>query len=266
MWLRDDLPISIPDARVFVYGYDTGLQDSASSQSLEDLGLSFKDALRSLLKENWKSGFLKPLVLLGHSLGGLVVKEVSLIIHRLCFLTTHFFQALCQMFTNSNVDEELLLKSIRAILFFGTPNQGMDITSLIPMVEEQPNEDFLRSLGTDSADLRRQAQQWSKAFDSVKSRFISNKLEITSYYETSTSRTAVKVGDKWKMSGPPAKLVDRSSATHGRPWEIDERFIQPIHRDHSGLVKFRSRNDPVYVDHVLPRLQTYLYDNGHSQS
>lgn len=162
------------------------------------------------------------------------------------------------------VEEELLLNSIRAILFFGTPNQGMDITSLIPMVEGQANEDFLRSLGTDSADLRRQAQQWSKAFDSVKPSFASDALEITSYYETSTSRTAVKVDGKWKMSGPLAKLVDRSSATHGRPWERDERFVQPIDRDHSGLVKFRSRNDPVYVNHVLPRLQTYLYDNGHS--
>lgn len=54
MWLRDDLPISIPDARVFVYGYDTGLQESTSFQTLEDLGLALKNALKSLLQENLK--------------------------------------------------------------------------------------------------------------------------------------------------------------------------------------------------------------------
>lgn len=161
------------------------------------------------------------------------------------------------MSTNPGVDDRLLLKSIRAILFFGTPNQGIDIRSLIPIVEQQTNEDFLRSLGTDSVELRRQAQQWSKAFDSSHSDLISNDLEIISYYETSTSPTAIKVDGNWKMSGPRARLVDRSSATHGRPWENKGRFVQPIGRDHSGIVKFRSRNDSAFVNHVLPRLQSY---------
>lgn len=170
------------------------------------------------------------------------------------------------MSANLQVDDEALLKSIRAILFFGTPNQGMDITSLIPMVEGEANESFLRSLGTDSADLRRQAQQWSKAFDGAQSGPLLNDLEITSYYETCTSRTAMKDFDgRWSMSGPRVTLVDRFSATHGRPWETDKGFVEPIDRDHSELVKFRHRNDPVYVNHVLPRLRSCLDDHQHGQ-
>lgn len=89
-------------------------------------------------------------------------------------------------------EERLILQSIQAVLFFGTPNHGMDITTLIPMVHGQANENFLRSLGKDSADLRRQAQQWARAFDSASSS-VPDHLKIISFYETKESKTAVKV-------------------------------------------------------------------------
>ncbi|KAG8350059.1 hypothetical protein FVEN_g11795 [Fusarium venenatum] len=241
MWLRDDLPISMPNCRVFIYGYNTQLQESSSFQSLEDLGIAFKDALRYLVKANRKRGHPKSLVLLGHSLGGLVIKE-----------------ALCKLSEARTTDGEIVLKSLRSIMFFGTPNQGMDIKSLIPMVEGQANESFLRSLGRDSPDLRRQAQQWTKAFDNDHNSVVAKNLEIMSYYETCISPTAIQENGKWKMCGQPVELVDRFSATHGRSWEMKERYVQPIDRNHSELVKFYGRTDPAYVNHVLPRLQEFL--------
>jgi hypothetical protein len=45
------------------------------------------------------------------------------------------------------------------------------------------------------------------------------------------------------MTGPPTILVDVSSATHGRPWEIEPHHIQPINRTHSTLVKFSCHDD-----------------------
>lgn len=44
----------MPDAQVFIYGYDTKLQGGSSFQSLEDLGLAFKNTLISLMRENKK--------------------------------------------------------------------------------------------------------------------------------------------------------------------------------------------------------------------
>lgn len=44
----------MPDAQVFIYGYDTKLQGGISFQSLEDLGLAFKNTLISLMRENKK--------------------------------------------------------------------------------------------------------------------------------------------------------------------------------------------------------------------
>lgn len=75
MWLRDDLPRSMPTARIIIYGYDSKLQGSKSFQSILDIGIRFQAAVRRArpLTE-------KPLVFLGHSLGGLLIKEVSQVI------------------------------------------------------------------------------------------------------------------------------------------------------------------------------------------
>jgi protein SERAC1 len=159
----------------------------------------------------------------------------------------------------SEAKKHSVLGLIRGILFFGTPNQGMDISTLIPMVEGQPNEDFLRSLGRGSADLRRQEKQWKNAVDDPQSTVTRN-LEIISYYETEESPTAIQVDGTWKMEGKPARLVDISSATHGRSWEEKNRYVQPIARNHSELVKFR-RNDDVYSDRVRHDLKNFLKTN-----
>jgi hypothetical protein len=57
------------------------------------------------------------------------------------------------------------------------------------------------------------------------------------------------------MSGPPAVLVDRYSATHGREWESDGQFIQPVNRNHSELMKFSNRDDEYQT--VLRYLSTF---------
>ncbi|EKG10423.1 nacht and ankyrin domain containing protein [Macrophomina phaseolina MS6] len=62
------------------------------------------------------------------------------------------------------------------------------------------------------------------------------------------------------MSGPSTTLVDRSSATHGIPRERDARFVIPIIRNHSELVKFCGQSGPVHVNHILPHLKSYLDD------
>lgn len=79
-----------------------------------------------------------------------------------------------------------LLRSVYGILFFGVPNQGLNITSLIPMVDGQPNEAFLRTLGEGSHLLRNQTREFSKCFDFRDS-------EVICFYEVIQSHAAVFV-------------------------------------------------------------------------
>lgn len=73
--------------------------------------------------------------------------------------------------------------SIRAILFFGVPNQGMHINSLIPVVGNQANRGFLHTLEHNSETLRTQAQQFLETVADLQCRVIS-------FYETQESPTA----------------------------------------------------------------------------
>lgn len=58
------------------------------------------------------------------------------------------------------------------------------------------------------------------------------------------------------MSGPPAVLVNASSATHSRPGEDQAHDIHAINRSHSEMVKF-SRKDVDY-NIVLGFLKEFL--------
>lgn len=76
MWLRDSLPEDVtlgqtgkPMARVMLYGYDSGIHDSSSFQHIEDIATGFRAALEDCRLS-------RPLILIGHSLGGLIIKEV----------------------------------------------------------------------------------------------------------------------------------------------------------------------------------------------
>jgi protein SERAC1 len=174
-------------------------------------------------------------------------------------------QALIEM-QHGDESDKANLKSVYGMLFFGVPSQGMSIESLVPMVENQPNRFFLESLSKVTDGLRAQRQNFRQVFPFKDSRIIS-------FYETKQSPTAQKVSQYllhrkdsplnipqrtkggWEMSGPPAVLVDRHSATHGREWESDGQFIQPVNRNHSELVKFSNRDDEYQT--VLRYLSTF---------
>jgi hypothetical protein len=87
---------------------------------------------------------------------------------------------------NGNDEDRDNLKATYGALFFGVPNQGMDISSLIPMVGDQPNRYLLESLGPESDVLQQQRATFPEVFDFRDS-------EIISFFETKLSPTALQV-------------------------------------------------------------------------
>src|SRR5438874_1784537 len=57
------------------------------------------------------------------------------------------------------------------------------------------------------------------------------------------------------MTGKPSVLVGSASATHGRPWELGDRYVQAINRSHSDLVKFAKQDEDYEV--VLHHLRRF---------
>lgn len=162
MWLRDALRRDFPQSRIVIYGYDTTLQGSKSFQNILDIGHKFRNALSEARPEKQK----KPLILVGHSLGGIVVK-----------------QAINDMRVSELDQDKRNFASICGIVFFGVPNQGMDIHSLVPMVGDQPNRGLLQNLEHNSPMLRIQAREFLAALENLH-------CDVLNFYETQESPTA----------------------------------------------------------------------------
>ena len=88
---------------------------------------------------------------------------------------------------SENPVDQVNLKSIYGALFFGVPHYGMNIDSLVKMVEGQDNLPFLLNLGRESGPLLRLHEDFCSSFDFKDS-------VIIAYYETERSPTARKVG------------------------------------------------------------------------
>ena len=61
----------------------------------------------------------------------------------------------------------------------------MDITSLMPMVQDGPNRALVKSLANDSQALKKQDEEFSN--------IVGDNVEIVCFYETMQSPTAIQV-------------------------------------------------------------------------
>ncbi|TPX16068.1 uncharacterized protein E0L32_004063 [Thyridium curvatum] len=208
MWLRDALPLDFPGSRILVYGYNTRLHQSHSFQNLIDLSRALLGDLQGLRGRDHDH----PTVFIGHSLGGLVIKEAVV-----------------------NDQNVLTLEGVLGFVFFGVPHLGMATRSLVPLVNNQPNRCLVESLNKNSAFLQHLDNDFNK--------MISGKgPKVVSFYETEESPTAARNHNgEWRLSGPAEILVDVSSATCG------PQHSYPIDRNHSEMVKFRNHYDEFYI-------------------
>lgn len=175
MWLSDALQYDIAQVRtsnssirprILIYGYNSRIDDSSSFQSIKDLSIE----LRRLLREIRRDDPARPIVFIGHSLGGLLIKEL-----------------LIQQSQSTNKDIDVSsFESCIGILFFGVPNRGMDISALLAIIGSQPNADFLASLSIGSSFLEDQATLFPETF-------CSRDAVVYSFYETCVSNTAKMV-------------------------------------------------------------------------
>lgn len=81
MWLRDLLPVRSEIANIYLHGYDSPLNNSTSFESIRDLATTLRSHIQHVLGGSTRVTSIDSqaahfVVLLGHSLGGVIIKEV----------------------------------------------------------------------------------------------------------------------------------------------------------------------------------------------
>jgi pimeloyl-ACP methyl ester carboxylesterase len=207
MWLRDFLPQDIPDVAIYTYGYGSRLQHASSRSIISDHARRFVDKLAYL--RSTITGPPRPLILVGHSLGGLIIK-----------------MALCEL-QNSNspyYQPDLVLP---CVIFLGTPHRGLETEALITLVKKEPSRDIVEELGPDSPTLCDLNDQFRRLAD---------QMNIVTFYEMVTTPTVEQGPDgKWARTGPQALIVKHDSAVLGVQYEV----AIPCDGNHAELAKLK---------------------------
>ncbi|KAF4988249.1 hypothetical protein FGRMN_9873 [Fusarium graminum] len=213
-FLLDYLPADLDGrARILTYGYESKLQGSRNISSLLDYSGTFMRRLMNLRKQQRLEN--RPIILIGHSLGGLIIK---------------------QALSDSGPDVVRRL-SVRAIMFFGTPHLGLNDDSLETLVRGQPNQHLINDLHPHSSTIA-----------SMRSRFekVSRATKIYAFYETVHTPKVKDIDGKWsRVADEDALWVTKESAClHAS--DLSEAV--QVNADHSQMVKLNRGQSGPYMD------------------
>lgn len=183
-WLRDYLPKDMPQLRVMTYGYDSQLV--AEEESRQELEMHAQD-FASRLEGVWEStNYQRPMILIGHSLGCLLIKQALI---RSAKFRRH---------------PELLEKVVPLVVFFGAPHDGLETQALETLVKGRPSQEFIQELKPGSPVLERLSNDFKR---------ISTNIKILTIFERLPTPTAVATSSgEWKREGAPVMMVKTSSA------------------------------------------------------
>ncbi|KAI1326134.1 hypothetical protein F5Y16DRAFT_422059 [Xylariaceae sp. FL0255] len=245
MWLRDwlgeDLKAASLPARIMTYGYSSMLAGSTCDATLRDYGQELLHALTIARQSSNKHvSRPRPIIFIGHSLGGLLLKQAL------------------KIASSSRADCELeVFKSCLALFMFGVPNHGLNVLALLEMTLKQKNETFARNLDIDSPYLRELEEDFSHV---IRDRDI----HIVNICEQLDTHSVQRTRTGWARDGPLVRMVSKSSAyACGRSYRQVSEWSW--HTNHSNLVKFDRRDNRYYrqtqveIQHIVQKNLLYRH-------
>jgi len=221
MWLKDFLPRDVKGIRIMSYGYNTNLVGN----TVDDRFLDYRRHFIQMLENSRSSAEerTRPIIFIGHSMGGILI-----------------LQTLLQ--SKNGGQYKQLFDSTRAIHFFGTPHQGLEVDGLLSMIDDVSSGqssrlDFVKQLQEGTNFLATQKEDIKSLWDQTPG------IEIVSFYETKMTAVVKKSSSgNWERDDDQVKMVKDNSALLFWPSE----HCVPVGRNHRDMVKFSSSEDTTY--------------------
>jgi pimeloyl-ACP methyl ester carboxylesterase len=205
-WVAEDA-----DCDVLTVGYDAEISGwRGSAMEIPDQGVALLNALQVTKELRGR-----PLILVGHSMGGLVIKE-----------------AVVQASTLGDLRLERVLEDLAAIAFVATPHQGAHLakfaSALGYLLRANPQ---VENLHANDVHLKKLNTQFRKIVES-------EKISIRSFYETHP----ISIKRKYFIFNNTIIVVDRNSSDPSIP---NEEPV-PIPGNHFSIAKPASRQADIH--------------------
>lgn len=194
LWLRDDLPEALPEARIYLYEYDSTAVYGKDRGTFIDKANALLEAI-TLKRQNATQ---RPLLLLGHSLGGLLIKQALINAH-------------------NNERFTPIKDATVGLAFFATPHNGGDQT-LVKMGDAVAKVAI--SLGFKRGDNILETLKSGSIFTDMQEHW---RHQLLNY-------------DIRSFWGTLDNIAPRQSAHFGMPGKQEN--IVPLTADHSNVCKF----------------------------
>ena len=227
LWPRDWLPQEpgLENARILTFGYH------ANFAKKEQVSLAIADFANDLLfrlKYDGSNLGNVPIVVVAHSLGGLVFKKARM--YQPTEFQYHGLANCKHVVIQGSLKEKYkdIASRIKAVLFLGTPHHGTDLAETLNRVLKSSffghsQKEYVNELSRNSSTI----EEMHELF-----RHHSRNLQIFSFYET----VATSVGPLTMM------IVDKASSVLGYDNEVHEALIA----NHHDVCKFSSPQESNY--------------------
>lgn len=215
-WPKLLLAAKLPNARLLTYGYDAYVLRKRIVSSRNRLIDHAKNLLNDLTdNREVEDAVSRPLIFVVHSMGGLICKE-----------------AVQQSRDNPDLHRQDLFKSVKGIVFIGTPHQGSWMASWASIPASAVG--LLKSTNKSLLEI---LQTENQLLESVHLKFLAmirqlreegREIEIICFFE--------------ELPLPVAGVVVTKESATLPPYDA-----QSIHANHSNMVKFSSAEDPGFT-------------------
>ncbi|KAK3331681.1 hypothetical protein B0T19DRAFT_397518 [Cercophora scortea] len=219
-WPGDLLPEKCPDARILTWGYDSMVTKIGSFGGRTNKNSIFSHAKDLLFSLKRQRPLGRRTILVAHSLGGIVVKEML---------------SIAEVSKNHAVKD--ILRSIAGVVFLGTPHRGSpDMARLGDTVRGaasfilriDTSASAIKALGLQSDALERSQDAFARIWSSYD-------FKVKTFQEA-LPLTGLNIGLLNQ------KVVPDFSSILGDPREAAET----IQANHMDMCRFKSRDDPNY--------------------